>query len=290
MPFVPYGTSVPSLNAWQFSFEGLTFGGKSGNYQLGPGGVQGLGLANIESGDVVRPLANGEFPGYDAASGRDIVIQLVVSGATPAAVDANILALAAVMQPQQTIEYPLFMQKGGGTTYAVMARPRKFAYSADYQYVQTFFTIATIQFHVTDWRIYTTTQQASNTFSATAGNVSCAVGGGVAVNPVIVVTAGSAGCSPVIGVASGVSQFLLDFTLLVMAAGSTLSIDTDFQTAIYTPAGGVGTSALAKLAYSPPEWGPLIANATAVLSFTDFSLGGGTSTAAIQWANGYAAI
>ena len=290
MPIVPYGTSVPTLSAWQLSFEGLTFGGISGNYQLAANGVQGLGLVGLNTGDAARPLASGEFPGYDAAGGRDIIVQLVVSGATPAAVDANILALAAVMQPQQTVEYPLFIKKGGSTTYAVMVRPRKFTYNADYQYVQTYFTIATIQFHATDWRVYATpTQQASSAFSATPATVAVAVDGGVAVNPIIVVNAGAAGCAPLITATVG-STFTLDFTGFTMAANSTLVVDTDFQTAIYTPSGGSGISVMSDLVFSPPQWGPLVANATTNFVFTDESAGGGSSTGIVQWANGFVAI
>jgi hypothetical protein len=204
--------------------------------------------------------------------------------------DSARLALAAVFMAAGNTQQPLFFKTGGGTTYACMARIRKHNYTDDLVAVQAHSCTVTLSFQCTDWKIYSTpTQQVTHTFSDTSAGVSVVVGGLTTVNPIIIVTAGSGGCKPYISDAS-TNIVNLDFSQLTMNPGDTLTIDTDFQTATYTPSGGSGSSALSYLSH-PGIWGPLPSNTTTVINAID---GTGASqpnsTLAVQWANAFPSV
>lgn len=258
MGFVPYGTTWPSLDPYQFSYLGVKFGGidPTQGYRLAqPGGIVGLGVPKFLSGDVQRPLNNGEFAGYDLAGGRDLIISNIVRADTVTDFESAILALSAIMLPQGNVESPLFFRRGGSTVYAIMCRPRNFTYPLDHIAVQTFATTATMQFHATDWRIYTETQLVNNAFTGTPSSVPVSLGGAVPCNPIFLIQGGAGACQVLID--SDDSSFYLDLTSFTLGTGDQLSIDTDKQTIVAIPASSPPFSAKYALAFSPPAWGPL---------------------------------
>jgi hypothetical protein len=291
MPFVPYGTTVPSLTPMEFSFGGLKFGGYVAGTPnlLEQGGVTGLDLPGLITGDVQRPINDGEFTGYDLTGGRDITIQLIVHAATAALLDTALLNLAAVLKSQQQTETPLFFQKPGGTTYAVMARPRRFNYAVDVTVVQAHGAVVSVQFHCTDGRIYATpTQQTQVSFNATPTNAVCVVGGNTPASPQFKITAGAGNCSPLI-TTSGASPFNIDLTGVVIVTGDSVIVDTDWQSALYVPAAGASFSVGTSVVF-PATWGPFPANTTTTLIVSDAGGGGGTHTFDAQWADAFSAV
>ena len=70
----PLGYSAPSLSPWQMQFNGLTFGAGTAYEIVGIQGVSDLPMLN--TGDIARARAHGEFPGYNLLGGRDIDISL----------------------------------------------------------------------------------------------------------------------------------------------------------------------------------------------------------------------
>ena len=221
MGFPPYGTTVPDLNPYQFNFNGLTFGGISADdtYPLASAGVTGLGLPKFVTGDVQRPLTSGELAGIDLSPGRDIIAQIVIVEDDAGDFDDALQALAAIMAPQGATETPLFFQTGGGTTFACMARPRNFTYTRDFNVVEVNAAIVTMQFHATDWRWYATpTQQVSGEQAQVFATI--VLGGTAYINPIIGVTAGDDGSTPVILIGQGVA------IVSIIGDGTTATVTT----------------------------------------------------------------
>ena len=291
MPFPAYGSSVPSLAVNGAYFQGISFGdlASTSNYQLVS--MQGIDLAGIASNDSQRPLQGGEFAGIDTPQGRDIFMNFNIRGATAAALDANRLALMAAFQSTGRTEYPLYFRTAGGTTYACMARIRKFVAPVDIESILARTVRASVAFHATDWRLYATpTKQATHTFTGTAGAASCAVGGLAYASPIISILAGSGVCQPIILAGAGNSIFDLEFGYITMQPGDLLTIDTDYQTALWTPSGGgTPTKALYGLVW-PATWGALPANTTTAVSAIDESGSGATHTLTVQWADAFPGV
>ena len=232
-----YGNSLSGINGfvspvtvvddYNYTFAsnvetGTGTGGESmgGTYQTAePNGITGLGTPKMTTGDTQRPLDSGEFAGDDVAPGRDVIVQVLVRAQTIEDFDAAILALAQIMIPQGNVESPLFFQKGGGITYAAMARPRNFTYVIDKNVIQVFAAVATLQFHMTDWRWYATpTQQVSGPAAQVFATI--ALGGNAYTNPSIGVTAGDDGSTPLILVWQGVE------IVSIVGDGTTATVTT----------------------------------------------------------------
>ena len=69
MSFVPYGTTWPTLAAWQASFGGYVFGPGT---DLEVKKIEGIDMPAVRSGDSGRPRDHGMFRGLDVMGGREI--------------------------------------------------------------------------------------------------------------------------------------------------------------------------------------------------------------------------
>jgi hypothetical protein len=140
----------PSLEPFQWYFNGLTFGA---NTAIGVLNVEGLDLAEIRSGDVGIPRDHGQFMGLDIFGGRDVLIDLwIKSGGS--SLQATQLELAAATNVMPDSEMPLWFQLPTLPVLCVMCRPRKRPGKIESDYAAANIYKPTLSFHATDPRIY----------------------------------------------------------------------------------------------------------------------------------------
>ena len=140
----------PSLEPFQWYFNGLTFGA---NTAIGVLNVEGLDLAEIRSGDVNWPRDHGQAAGLDIFGGRDVLIDLwIKSGGS--SLQATQLELAAATNVMPDSEMPLWFQLPTLPILCVMCRPRKRPGKIESDYAAANIYKPTLSFHATDPRIY----------------------------------------------------------------------------------------------------------------------------------------
>jgi hypothetical protein len=227
---------TPTLDAYQFSYDGLTFGGfgEEDPYHL----LLCEGLydeATIVTGDAKRPLDQGEFAGIDSAGGKDMILQFAVR-TDGTSFDHARQALSGAMRVRGSTEKPLWFQLPSGL-YAVMARPRGFVCPLDANAVQLQAAIATMRLHTTDPRVYL----------APSLQASVGIPGPGEFGEITVTNEGNEGCrgvyviegpclDPKILANSIPGKPFLEYDL-TMVAGDVLEIDSDWETATLTHAG-----------------------------------------------------
>jgi hypothetical protein len=108
LPAALGGPTPPSLAAWQWQYNGLTFGAGT---SFGVLKIQGLNLASIRQGDVNAPRDDGQLIGLDVYGGRDITLDLWMTGS--GGLVGNQLLLAKAMQLGYATELPLWFQMPG---------------------------------------------------------------------------------------------------------------------------------------------------------------------------------
>jgi hypothetical protein len=252
----------PILESYQLSYLGLDFGGldQGGSYQL-QSLPSGLDMPNVASGDVQRALDHGEFVGLDLSAGRDVTVTQVVTGVNAVALDNARQLLASVMAVAGNTNSPLYLQLPSGL-YACMARPRKHGYKLDIGSIMPFAEgvtggdVVTSVLHATDPRWYAMPTKASVpvglapvgsgglTFpasapfsfggSGSAGEVIVYNNGLFEMRPVLVVTGPCT--NPVVANLSLPGAPWVGFDV-ALNTGDTLTIDTDYETAVLVTAG-----------------------------------------------------
>jgi hypothetical protein len=280
----------------QFELMGLLLGDTS---PYGVNGVTGLDLPSMRTADVGRSADHGVWRGADLSDGRTITLDLTVYGATSAALEAALAALAAIMVPRPA-EVPFaFMLPGEGKRFCSV-RPRRKAMplTTDLQFGAP---DVALELYASDPRLYDITRQAASV------QPTLAAGGFVTVwtspltpvggsNPgmVQVLNAGTFGSRPVItfaGPASGtltvpsvvnVTQGLtLSFPTLSLNPGDSLVVDLDTRSVVLngiaSRRGSVGPGS---------TWFELPPNISQSLQFigTDPS---GTATMTVTWRNAW---
>jgi hypothetical protein len=160
------GPSTPTLQSWQWSFNGLALGAGT---SYGVKKVTGLNLANIRSGDQSVPRDHGELIGLDLYGGRDVTMELWMSGT--GGLIANQLALSAAfqIQSQGASETPLWFQLPSQSPLCVMARVRNRDMPWDADYAAGGKGEPAVKLHCTDPRIYTAGQSQSISLSSSGG-------------------------------------------------------------------------------------------------------------------------
>jgi hypothetical protein len=314
MAFPNPSIPAPALGLYQLSYGGVIFGGVAAGtpYQLGSAGIGGLDLPGITTGDVKRPLDAGEFAGYDAAEGRDILIGLTIIPDT-VSIDHARQTLGGAFGCSANLERPLFVQLPSGT-FACMARPRKFNFAVDINTLLAHGTPVNAQLHSTDSRWYSSPSKSVTVSlygTGTGGGVLFPVTfpavfgasispttfnvwnlGSVEMRPVLVVTGP---CSnPTITNTTAPGQPSLTFNV-TLAAGDTLTIDTDFQTATLVLAGTTQGSPRENTLSRPlsrwwnllPANGPDGIEAPNVLVFTAQDASATSATLTVQYADAY---
>ncbi len=141
----------PTLSNFQWQFGGLTFGAGT---PWGVLKVDGLGLADIRSGNAPWPRDHGEALGLDLFGGRTIVIDLWdVSGGT--SLQARQLELASATNILPGSEQPLWFQLPTFPLLCVMCRIRKRPTTIDSDYAAAQVAKPELVFAASDPRIYT---------------------------------------------------------------------------------------------------------------------------------------
>ena len=316
MSFPSPSLPAPALGLYQFSFNDLAFGGivPSTPYQLKDIAIGGIDLSAIQSGDLQRPLDDGEFAGVDVAQGRDIPIDLTIT-ADSTSLDHARQALGGAFAPAGATEAPLFLTLPSGT-FATMCRPRKLAYAIDINTVLAKGTPANVLLHSTDPRWYASPSKSATTglpsttgpgglafpvsFPASFGSGS--VGGlldvwnlgTVAMFPTLLFTGPCTNPSAANLSLPGAPALTFDITL---NAGDTLLVDTDFQTVTYTTAGSTAGSPRANTeAYGSTWWnlapanGPRGIGAANVIEFSTADPTAVAGTLTVASADAYAAL
>lgn len=280
MTFGPLPTVSPpaGLTFGQMSFRGVTFGGlvKNGTYQIQslPSGIDGPA---ISTGDQQRPADQGEFKGLDVYAGRDITVTQIAQAATALLLEQARQTLGAVMVPAGSTEYPLYLQLASGM-YACMARPRKHNFPWDINTILGPLTgsgpggvTVTSLFHATDPRFYLQPSKSATvglpaplggaTFPATfplsfggggvGGILDVFNNGTIEMRPVLVVNGPCTNPTIANLSISGSPQIQV---LMSLNAGDTLTIDTDFPSVLYTPAGSTISVSRANLLSATNTW------------------------------------
>lgn len=256
MSFPSPSLSPPALQTYQLSYKGLTFGGviQGAVYQLQE--LKGLDVPPVLAGDVQRALEQGEFAGLDLSAGRDVEIKQVVQ-TDGTSFDHARQALSAAMAVAGVTERPLYVQLPSGV-FACMARPRKHSGpSIDIVAVLAKGGVADTMLHATDPRWYAAPSKTQTvSLPAPLGGVSFPVsfdlsfGGGSTGGILQVENNGTFECRPILiftgpcvnPVATNLSITgapSLGFNI-TLAAGDTLTVETDFQSVILQTAGTSG--------------------------------------------------
>jgi hypothetical protein len=262
MSFPAPSITPPTLANYQMSYLGLTFGGiaQGATYQL-QSLPSGLDMPPVMAADVQRAMDHGEFDGLDLSAGRDVTVTQLVTGATAVALDQARQALGGVMAVAGNTNSPLYIQLPSGL-FACMARPRKHGYKLDINSILPFNVgtpggdAMTSVLHATDPRWYAMPTKASAPVGLTnigtggltfPAQANFSFGGGGSVGLVTVYNNGLFEMRPVLLITGpctnpvatnlslpGAPSVGFDLT---MNAGDTLTVNTDFESAVYTTAG-----------------------------------------------------
>lgn len=158
------GPTPPTISDWQWQYNGLTFGAGT---SFGVLGVDGLDLANIRQGDQSIPRDSGQTPGLDLYGGRDVNIDLWMTGA--GGLVSNQLLLSQAMSLGYATEQPLWFQIPTLGLACVMARARKRSMKWDAVYAMGAVGKPTASWHCTDPRVYAAGQSVSISLSSSGG-------------------------------------------------------------------------------------------------------------------------
>lgn len=315
MTFPSPTITPPSLGAYGLSYNGTAFGGivnpitggPAGYATIAPNGVTGHDRAVVTSQDTQRNLDEGEWPGIDVLTGRDVLVQMnVISDGT--SLQHALTALQACFANVGVTEYPFFLQMPNQSLRVCMARPRGFTYPVDINYVQAGLAVVSLRMHATDPRWYDTPTQAltiglaapgvgigfpisfpvSFGGSSSGGALICDNYGNYEMRPLLVVTGPCT--NPTIGNASIAGNPRLTFNV-TLNAGDKLTIDTDAQSATLVTAGSPassGASRLGTLAVGSTWWNLPPGGNTIQFSSSDPTQVAGTLT--VEFADAWNAI
>ncbi len=301
MPFPDPSLAPPSLQPWQLSYGGLTFGGivPAAAYQL-----QSIDYSPpaVLSGDAQRPLDQGEFAGLDVLPGRDTVLtQVVISDGI--SLDHSRQVLGSVLGVG-AVEQPLYLRLPTGL-YACMARPRKHQYTADITTVFGKGTVVSSMLHSTDPRWYAApSKQASVGLPGPLGGLTfpatfpASFGGGGAGGILQVLNSGLFEMRPIfIVLGPCTNPTIQNLSLpgapalgfnLMLGAGDTLAIDTDFQSIVYTVGGSTIGSSRRNALTATSTWFNFPPGLSQIEFTTTDSAQAGRLT--VQWADAYVAL
>ncbi len=245
MSFPAYGTTVPSLQPYQFSFRGFELGP---NTALEIKKINGADLPNVRTGDSERPRERGMFAGLDLLGGGELIIEGDLKADNVSFAHA-LQALSAATVPSGTAEYPLYMNHPAYGTLVATSRIRKRAIPIDIRYALGNLAEVSLLWAATDPCWYSTPTLSASvtppgatagfsfplTFPLTfreasvAGVLSLNNEGDIDTKPIFTV---EGPCTdPSITLASGEGSPNLTFEL-TLSAGDTLVIDTDMHTAM----------------------------------------------------------
>ncbi|HEY1690058.1 MAG TPA: hypothetical protein VGF95_14480 [Solirubrobacteraceae bacterium] len=291
MAFPEYGVEPPTLEPYQWQFQGYTFGP---GCALEVKKIEGIDLPTIRSGDSGRPRDHGLFTGLDVMGGREITITGDLQLDFEAEAGSK---LAGATLPSGMEELPLYMGLPGYGTLATLARVRKRQMPVDITYALGGLAEVTLLFAAADPRWYGPTEAASTSTTGESSGFSfpfgfdLGFGGGSEVGALQVVNAGTIETRPILVIegpslnpsvtnATAPGAPALTFNI-ALNAGDRLVVDTDMHTVTYYTAGTtVGSDRLDALAIGSQWW--VLEPGTTSLQFTSTS---GEGELTVQWAS-----
>lgn len=144
------GLVVPSLEDFQWSYNGLKMGA---NTPYGILGAEGIAMADVRNQDGDWPRDHGQAMGLDLLGGLDVILDLWVKSDGTSLQHAQI-ALAAATRVQPSEETPLWFKLPNLTTMCLMTRPRKRPRKIDSDYASGQIDKPELTLHATDPRFY----------------------------------------------------------------------------------------------------------------------------------------
>jgi hypothetical protein len=296
--------TVPTLSAYQISFNGLVMGAGASGIEIKE--IDGLDVEAVRSGDAARARDRGEFAGLDLLGGRDITVKVDLSTIGASSFGAALQALAAVMIPAGATEAPWFINLpfANWGTLACMARPRTRAWKIDIPFA--FGGLSQDQapmWHATDPLFYSTpTSEASCTLATITDKgftfpftFPLSFGGAESPSSITIDQGGNIDCRPILVITGPVTKPSISNSSLpnnptitfdvTLSAGEQLVVDTDLGTAlIYVPGTSVGSPAASTLVAGSQWWS--LYPGTNVINYNASATAGG-STLTLQYANAW---
>lgn len=279
------------MTDYQFTFNGLTFGGAGAAVQVE--GVQGIeDSPDVRASDEARGFADGMFFGRDFLGGRTITIDLLLlAGALPFRATVN--AVKAAFLPVQGTTLPLTWTLPGDTPKRAYVRCRRRAVKVDQDYTHGY-GHATVQFVAADPRVYEDAPSSvvvglpsasgGRTYNLTYNRTYGAASAG---NTVVATNAGTYPTKPVVTLTGMVdTPFLQNVTTgqflkfnLVLGDGDTLTLDFDARSVQLN-----GTASRRSTLSVDSQWFDLVPGANTL----KYSAAGYTaSTATVTWRSAY---
>jgi hypothetical protein len=269
LSFPSPSATVPTLAAYQFSYNGVTIGPGAG---LELQKIEGLDQPDVRTGDAGRARDTGDFIGLDLLQGRTITLTGQLASTTGNTLTQNWTALAGATLPGGTTEEPLFFNLPQFGTLVSMCRVRKRSMPIDIPFAFGGLANAVLQFQASDPRLYATPTQSSTvglptpnagfgfplSFNfafgggGTVGVLSLTNYGNIETRPLLVITGPCT--TPTVTNNSIAGSPYLSFGV-TMNTGDQLIIDTDMHTATYFTAGSsLGSSRMSTLQTGSSWW------------------------------------
>ena len=285
--------------------------------------LEGIGKPPLVVTDTQRDLDQGQFVGIDVRAGRTITAQFGVTPDLSNGPDSSLQdaldELGYVFAPVGNTEYPLFLALPGGRLRACMARLRRMDYKIDPAYVglgsgveslgtgpSKGMAVVTIEWHASDPRWYDTP-----TLDPTIGLPTFSTGIGFPIDfPVSFGTGSSAGVLTVVNDGPVEMRPRLIFTgplttpqasnasidgnptlkfNVTLAAGDTLTVDTDWHTVTLETAGSsTPTSRVDTLVAGSTWWN--LPPGPSTLQFTSGDSASTPGTMTVEYASAWDAI
>jgi Phage tail protein len=280
MAFLPYGSTVPTLTAWQMNFNNALSLGPGTNLELT--GLEGIDMPAVRSGDAGRPRDHGAFAGLDVMGEREITVKADLHNRTGTFSEAWEECANATV-PGGTIQYPLFFNTTTWGTLTTLARVRKRQMPVDITFTLGNLAKVTLLFAGTDPRWYGPTQQLSVKPPASVGGFTWPLkwplkwGGGGYTGALSVTNAGNIETRPILTVegpcvnpsiqnATAPGGPTLTFNL-TLNAGEKLVIDTDMHTATLYSSGSTAGSTRTGDLVAGSKWWTLEEDTTSTIQF-----------------------
>ena len=297
----------PSIDDWQFYFNGLTFGADT---PIGVLNVEGLDLAGIRNGDVNWPRDHGQSAGLDVYTGRDVLFDFWMK-TNGTSLQSTQLELAEATNVRPNEQLPLWFQIPNLPLLAIICRPRKRPLKIESDYAAAMIAKPELSLHATDPRIYSAGEvtvinlaEASGgltfpvTFPVTFGSVVPATAtidnnGNTEVRPVITFTGpltNPAAANLTIGGSPRLQVVNPEESGFTVLAGDQLVLDTGTPHLIDYYSGGVSAgSPVSVYDWLTPTsvWWDLLANTANVIQFSSSDPSNTGGTASIESASGY---
>lgn len=154
------------VNDWTLTWNGMTVGGSSNPYELVS--ITGLHEApEVLTSDQNRARQHGQWAGTDLLGGRTIQAQIDIHGVHPSSVWQSFSQAVVPGQPSESVLEFQIPGVAGGTTARVGARVRRIALPIERNY-SLGLSNASVEWHCTDPRIYSSTETTLSTTQATS--------------------------------------------------------------------------------------------------------------------------